>query len=471
MYIDTQMDNEEEQAEEDHTAYLSDHTEGQSGNTEVGETVLGQIKRSLDDTDDNDAWTTDLQPALKLRKIKIEPEDYVEQSDALVDPLELASDVKEEEEEEEYETEEEIEDGEDEIVDVGEAYFASPPQEPQEPGPSLKIKKCAKCAIVFSLIPNNVPASLPSALQKFCPKCKPNVSITCKYCGKHFEHHKLYSRHVRACGSGAPERLKCKHCQDCFLSDQQLKTHKCTWTESIRLLRFVCPICCEGFEKNKERINHKNLHVKPRPIKCTACNVIHSEVRSFQEHMDLHLVRRHFICTTCCMSFETRALFDADQRKHLKNKEKTEDMTHVPDFVYVCKSCKHWYPTLYGFGHHECKNDVSIQDPLSLTNVVLRALDFGGETSKPATLGFKVAGGLLSSDTMKQNPPQEMDKDDSENSGAMLSSSFKCQLCKDIFNTASALGYHSCLAVNSAYDFQDDSDSEDEGHLSDGEKQ
>ena len=51
-----------------------------------------------------------------------------------------------------------------------------------------------------------------------------------------------------------------------------------------------------------------------------------------------------------------------------------------------------------------------------------------------------------------------------------LTSSFKCQLCREAFGSASALGYHKCLILKSAYDIQD-SGSDDEGNMSDDESE
>ena len=340
--------------------------------------------------------------------------------------------------------------------------------------PPIPLQKCAKCAIMFT--PGS--SKLPSALQNLCKKCKPNVSMSCKICGKHFEHHKLYKRHMRDCGNN---RYECSVCKNRFPTERKLNYHKCVEENFMRMLRYICPICSEGFEKAKYRNHHKSLHVTVKPIKCKSCKLQFTNLPAYQEHNDTHDVSRSFICSTCYVSFDTRAEFFADQRKHKATNGDKHEIERPPDFAYVCRKCKHWYSDLTSFRCHSCINQKEcFRGDFSQASVVPRLLDFSGEASekvihtgtrmdfrvlkeppKPLHVLYPVKGPLLLPKPIpvEVTVPPPADK---EGQDIVLDSAYTCQLCQVSFKNSLALGFHSCLVQHNAFLDDDDEDEEEE---------
>nr|XP_054749012.1 uncharacterized protein LOC129254558 [Lytechinus pictus] len=338
--------------------------------------------------------------------------------------------------------------------------------------PALVLQKCAKCAIMFS--PGS--ANLPSALRNLCKKCKPNVSMTCQICGKHFEHHKLFKRHVRDCSNN---HFECMVCKDRFPTNRKLLGHRCIEENLTRMLRYICPICCEGFEKAKHRNFHKSQHVTLKSVKCRNCRLIFKDLATCQEHNDTHeFASRTFICLICHVSFDTQAAYFADQRKHKIEKGEDIVIRRPPEFVYVCGKCRHWYDDLHTFRAHSCtpkKAHVKVDFDQSL--VILRSLDFGvSETDihdqrrkspriqkepppKPISYPVKRPHTLprpAASEASQPTAPLD------DNDNTVLDSTFTCHLCNLTFESSRGLGHHSCLSQDFLFDDEDDDEESDE---------
>lgn len=404
------------------------------------------------------------EPSTKYMKLSVkeEPVDGYMENQYMVNQVKLSEgNIKSEEEQQEEENVTEEDDDDEDWEEEGAVNVV----EGLIRGSRLKIQRCAKCAIVFPHRPN----ALPSALQQLCKKCQPNVSITCKYCSKHFEHHKLYKKHASGCGTAG--KFNCRKCHDSFLSEVKFRNHKCSVNLNSQL-RYVCPICCEGFQKNKERNNHKTLHVDNGQIRCKRCKIYLKDVTEFQMHTDWHEVMRLFICTTCKMTFESRRLYDADQQRHRLKEGNSHSIARPPDYVFACKLCKHWFPTLSGFEAHKCLPINIFNGPGANDVHVARQYNFGTEdvksvhqteapkhaeivsTVKPCPLG-------ASQSPVRLFPPSsEVPEAERDSLSNVLDSTFMCRLCNNSFKTAVALGFHACILQHSA--FQSESDDEEE---------
>ncbi|XP_072164414.1 uncharacterized protein [Diadema setosum] len=293
------------------------------------------------------------------------------------------------------------------------------------------MQKCSQCMKIFL----QTAKSLPQALQGLCPMCRPSVSFTCKYCKDTFNHHKAYSKHVRKC----LDNVRCRHCRVIFPSAKKLIQHACQQQLAERLLKYVCPMCCQVFDKNKMRNMHKTLHVTEEPKMCHHCNINFPDVASYQAHREGIGDSLHFVCLICETFFMSKALYEEDKKRHHLQLGERHKMKPAPDFVYVCTTCKFWFKTLFRFNRHKCKEDYKemlegkkkkIEDPVHLKE--LRSMR----------------------DERGSNVPAVTDN--------VLNTSFTCQLCSKSFWNASALGYHTCLVNKHAYEDWSDSDEEQE---------
>ncbi|XP_071502614.1 uncharacterized protein [Diadema antillarum] len=293
------------------------------------------------------------------------------------------------------------------------------------------MQKCSQCMKIF----HQTAKSLPQALQGLCSMCRPSVSFTCKYCKDTFNHHKAYSKHVRKC----LDSVRCRHCRVIFPSAKKLIQHACQEQLAERLLKYVCPMCCQVFDKNKTRNMHKTLHVTEEPKICHHCNINFPDVASYQAHREGIGDSLHFVCLICETFFMSKALYEQDKKRHHLQLGERHKIKPAPDFVYVCTTCKFWFKTLFRFNRHKCKEDYresiegkkkKIEDPVHLQE--LRSMRNERGSNLPAV---------------------------TEN---VLNTSFTCQLCSKSFWNASALGYHKCLVNKHAYEDWSDSEEEQE---------
>ncbi|XP_041455470.1 uncharacterized protein LOC121408178 [Lytechinus variegatus] len=342
--------------------------------------------------------------------------------------------------------------------------------------PALVLQKCAKCAIMFS--PGS--ANLPSALRNLCKKCKPNVSMTCQICGKHFEHHKLFKRHVRDCSNN---HFECMVCKDRFPTNRKLLGHRCIEENLTRMLRYICPICCEGFEKAKHRNLHKSQHVTLKSVKCRNCRLIFKDLATCQEHNDTHeFASRTFICLICHVSFDTQAAYFADQRKHKIEKGEDIEIRRPPEFVYVCGKCRRWYDDLHTFRAHSCNpKKAHVKVDFDQSSVILRSLDFGVSDMdihdqrrkspriqkepppKPISYPVKQPHTLPRPAALPKPAASEVSQTPAPLDDSMvLDSTFKCHLCHLTFASSRGLGHHSCLSQDFLFDDEDDDEESDE---------
>lgn len=94
--------------------------------------------------------------------------------------------------------------------------------------------------------------------------------LNCEYCGQAFSTAKLAQNHVQIVHEGKT-LFKCKICEKSFLSNNGLKTHIDTHSESRRYTS-ICSICGQGFIRNQQMKEHLNTHTGDKPNVCQYCN-------------------------------------------------------------------------------------------------------------------------------------------------------------------------------------------------------
>lgn len=173
-----------------------------------------------------------------------------------------------------------------------------------------------------------------------------NENLNCSMCGKTFETHYIFARHVEN-HALFPNSFYCDICDSNIKKKKDLLGHM---KDKHSGIKHPCSICGKEFNRSSYLTVHKRIHEDIRPFKCTICGhaFITAGALSFHmkkhnntlpqcpciycgkifdrsgalaEHIRLHTGELPFKCNICSMNFRTKRHLREHKASHLTIKE------------------------------------------------------------------------------------------------------------------------------------------------------
>jgi len=120
---------------------------------------------------------------------------------------------------------------------------------------------------------------------------KPQMSVTCKVCGKVFASQTNLTIHTRVHTGDRP--YKCDMCDKAFTQAAALNCHRRIHTNERP---FVCNICGRTFRQPVGLTYHRRTHTGEKPYKCDLCEKAFSQAGPLAYHKRTHSGERTYKC-------------------------------------------------------------------------------------------------------------------------------------------------------------------------------
>nr|XP_017023944.1 zinc finger protein weckle [Drosophila kikkawai] len=147
-------------------------------------------------------------------------------------------------------------------------------------------------------------------------------------------------------------RYACEQCNESFISNVALRTHKHEMHGAPK--RFVCDCCGKGLKTSTLLAEHKLVHTDAKPCKCTVCDAAFKNKARLRVHLETHGEPR-FKCKICGKMLQTRAILNKHKYVHMDERRFTCEicgsgcknstalklhlLSHTGLRPYVCKYC------------------------------------------------------------------------------------------------------------------------------------
>ena len=180
--------------------------------------------------------------------------------------------------------------------------------------------QCEKCKKVFQSA-----RSLVIHVQRHIDNT--NKQFICDTCGSLFSCKSILESHIQRVHV-AERNFKCKVCAKDFLTRQNLKDHFLAVHTATR--SFICEHCGAAFKLPRDVQNHvKRKHEKNNIYYCkeTGCLKTFCTKKGFDNHMNIHLGKKPYVCTHCDKAFTC----NSHLLRHL--------MLHSGATPYKCQLC------------------------------------------------------------------------------------------------------------------------------------
>ncbi|KAK3095484.1 hypothetical protein FSP39_015228 [Pinctada imbricata] len=161
------------------------------------------------------------------------------------------------------------------------------------------------------------------------------------------------TNHVELMHSGIDAKIKCRHCDLWFKSDEEMTKH----AEDHQSSSYQCQICKKCFSSNDDLTQHGNCikKIKSLSLECTFCGRNFVKLPMYKRHMLLHVktnLKKKFECELCQKECASAESYKRHQLSHLPEAEKP----------HRCEECGHGCSTrallkLHMKNHRENKND------------------------------------------------------------------------------------------------------------------
>ncbi|KAH8393784.1 hypothetical protein KR200_011798 [Drosophila serrata] len=160
---------------------------------------------------------------------------------------------------------------------------------------------------------------------------------------------------MRSSPTGGPfisNRFACEHCNESFISNVALRSHKHDMHGGPK--RFVCDCCGKGLKTLTLLAEHKLVHTDAKPCICPVCKAGFKNKARLRVHLETHGEPR-FKCTICGKKLQTRANLNKHKFVHVEERRfkceicgagctnstalKVHLLSHTGLRPYVCKYC------------------------------------------------------------------------------------------------------------------------------------
>ncbi|KAG8196916.1 hypothetical protein JTE90_027620 [Oedothorax gibbosus] len=198
------------------------------------------------------------------------------------------------------------------------------------------------------ILPVILPAELPGSIKcKICQRCyfsdqelikhfkSQHPKCICKECNYMSEYSYMMKRHaVRHTERG----VVCEECGKHYKDHYILKMH-IKMVHSIAEVLYTCDICEKKFTRKAHLKRHLRIHQPDRPYKCSFCNYRGCEKSDITKHILIHEAPKH-ACHICGKAF-----------RHIKNKE-LHLKRHFKQRDYKCGICNFYGYTFTDIRKH-----------------------------------------------------------------------------------------------------------------------
>ncbi|XP_001657159.2 gastrula zinc finger protein XlCGF26.1 [Aedes aegypti] len=169
--------------------------------------------------------------------------------------------------------------------------------------------------------------------------------FVCDECDQDFISEDQLTSHKELHTKEADERNKqlpkCCACYEQFESEESLKTHcqEVHWPESQPIdppnaTDFPCPICYRRYKTRRSLLNHKLKPYRTKQYQCSQCGRIFRDKCALSDHERCHQGERPFVCPICSKTFAIKDSY----RKHVKSHA-------IEDDHYKCETCGKGFKT------------------------------------------------------------------------------------------------------------------------------
>ncbi|XP_067014842.2 gastrula zinc finger protein XlCGF57.1 [Anabrus simplex] len=172
-----------------------------------------------------------------------------------------------------------------------------------------------------------------------------SVKYPCKTCGK------LFVRREDTDKNTSPDdEESSKSCPACRKVIVLFQPQISTSPEFVAKKPFICKTCNEEFNSQEDLKEHSTTHTETRTFCCSVCNMSFSTRSILYMHMIVHSDDKPFQCKTCNKSFARRG----DLKKHI--------FTHSGLRPYTCTLCNKTFARRWDLKKHAILHAMENQD-------------------------------------------------------------------------------------------------------------
>lgn len=222
---------------------------------------------------------------------------------------------------------------------------------------------------------------------KICLPCGKPFEFKCDY-DKHFETHSIGPHYCYVCRIEAKDvkalirhirrnhsRFSCTHCNDTFVSRNELQLHTINVHRIGDVKPFKCELCNRQYLNAKVYEKHVHSHatmVDSHP--CSSCPKVYPSLGKLNDHCRrVHLGVRKHQCAICGQLFWRRSFLEVHMMRHKNEKLhkcsqcdrafytaarlRQHFTVHTGDRPFVCDTCGRAFRTLANLKNHALLHD------------------------------------------------------------------------------------------------------------------
>ncbi|XP_063316109.1 PR domain zinc finger protein 5 isoform X2 [Pelobates fuscus] len=167
--------------------------------------------------------------------------------------------------------------------------------------------QCEECKALFRT---------PFSLQRHLLIHNSERTFKCDHCDATFKRKDTLNVHIQVVHDGH-KKYKCDLCDKAFVTPSVLKSHKKTHTGEKEK---ICPYCGQKFASNGTLRVHIRSHTGERPYQCPYCDKAFSKNDGLKMHIRTHTREKPYQCSQCNKAFSQKRGLDEHMRTHTGEK-------------------------------------------------------------------------------------------------------------------------------------------------------
>lgn len=200
---------------------------------------------------------------------------------------------------------------------------------------------------------------------------KPPKVWDCTECGRQFQHHYTYLRHLPT--HTDIRDFVCKICGKAFRQLSTLSQHQVIHSKNRP---FNCDVCHKDFNRISTLISHRKTHSTVKNFQCHICLKGFHQKGNLRNHVYIHSNERPYRCTLCPKGFNQMSnLVCHTQKTH------SVDVAAAAAAAWQCSSCAESFSKRSQLRAHELAKHQIMEN--NDKNIVKNELDIGQTVDAP----------------------------------------------------------------------------------------